>query len=77
MPKIPIVSAKELIRALQKKGFIHDRTKGSHQIYVNLKTQKIISVPVHKGRTLGKGITHAILKDADISPEEFQKLLRK
>jgi len=75
MPKIPVIPARKLIRVLKKKGFIHDRTKGSHYIFVNLKTQKIISVPVHKGQTLGKGITHAILRDADIAVEEFIKLM--
>jgi predicted RNA binding protein YcfA (HicA-like mRNA interferase family) len=32
------------------------------------------TVPVHKGKDLGKGILRKILKDADISVGEFEKL---
>ncbi len=75
MPRIPTVSAQKLIKVLKKKGFIYDRTKGSHQIYIRLRDNLSISIPVHKGRDLGRGITKAILQDAEISDQEFLKLL--
>jgi predicted RNA binding protein YcfA (HicA-like mRNA interferase family) len=73
MPKIPVVNAKKLIKVLKKNGFIHFRSKGSHQIYVNKEKKISVSVPVHKGRDLGRGITLAVLKDAEISLEKFLK----
>ena len=71
MPNIPIVRAEKLVKVLKKNGFIHFRSKGSHQIFVNKAKKITVSVPVHKGRDLGKGITLAILKDAEISLDKF------
>lgn len=75
MSKFPIVTAKKLIKVLKKKGFQEDRQAGSHLILVHPITDKTISVPVHPGKTLGRGITLGILKDAEISREEFLRLL--
>ncbi|MBI3576876.1 type II toxin-antitoxin system HicA family toxin [Candidatus Gottesmanbacteria bacterium] len=74
MPKIPIVKAQKLIKVLKKKGYFHQRTTGSHYIFVRNEDRSTISVPVHAGHDLGRGITLQILKDADISVEEFLKL---
>jgi predicted RNA binding protein YcfA (HicA-like mRNA interferase family) len=71
MPKIPVVKAEKLIKILKKNGFIHFRSKGSHQIFVNKEKKISVSVPVHKGRDLGRGLTLAILKDAEISLDKF------
>lgn len=75
MPRLPVVSAKKLIKVLKKKGFFHDRTKGSHHIYINLERDISVSVPVHQGKDLGHELTKKILDDADISIYEFLKLL--
>ncbi|MBL7159718.1 type II toxin-antitoxin system HicA family toxin [Candidatus Microgenomates bacterium] len=75
MPKIPIITARKLIKVLKKKGFVYDRTRGSHQVYIRLRDRLSISIPVHQGRDLGRGITLSILQDAKISPKEFFKLL--
>jgi len=74
MPKIPIITAEKLIKVLKKKGFVLDRVKGSHHIFTYSSQKLLVSVPVHKGQTLGRGITLGILKDAGITPEEFFKL---
>jgi predicted RNA binding protein YcfA (HicA-like mRNA interferase family) len=37
--------------------------------------KKRVTVPVHKGKTVPQGTLRAILRDADISVEEFLKLL--
>lgn len=75
MPNIPIVNGIKLIKVLRKKGFLLNRIKGSHHIFTHPEKQITISVPVHKGKTLGRGITLAIIKDAEITIEEFLKLL--
>lgn len=75
MPKIPVVSARKLIKVLQKKGFKLHRTRGSHHVYIQSHNQITVSIPVHSGHDLGRGITLAILKDAQITIEEFQQLL--
>ena len=75
MPRIPTVSARKLIKVLKKSGFVHDHTEGSHYIFYHSQKKITVSIPVHKGRDLGRGITQAVLKDAKISPKEFLKLL--
>ena len=75
MPNIPVVSAKKLIKVLQKKGFVLQRVAGSHHIFVRSQDKLRISVPMHSQKDLGRGITLAILKDAQITLEEFTNLL--
>jgi predicted RNA binding protein YcfA (HicA-like mRNA interferase family) len=75
MPKVPAVTARKLIKVLKKKGFVLIRTSGSHNIFVHHEKRVSVSVPMHSGRDLGRGITLSILKDADISVDEFLKLL--
>lgn len=71
MPRLPILSARKLIKVLKKAGYVLDRIEGSHHIFFREKDKRTVSVPVHKGRDLGRGITLSILRDADISPEEL------
>lgn len=75
MPKIPIVSARKLIKVLKKKGFTLHRIKGSHHTFIRMSDRITVTVPVHPGHDLGRGLTETILKDASISDEEFIKLL--
>ncbi|MBU3979338.1 type II toxin-antitoxin system HicA family toxin [Patescibacteria group bacterium] len=75
MPNIPTITARKLIKVLKKKGFYLDHITGSHHIYYDPACKARASVPVHKGKDLGKGITLAIIKDAGLTVEEFLKLL--
>ena len=77
MSRFPIITPRQLIAALKKKGFYEDRQVGSHLILVNSQRDQTISVPIHKGKTLGRGLTLAILKDANLSREEFLESLKK
>ena len=76
MPELPKVKFRELTRALEKAGFTHDRTKGSHFYYLNPKTKAKVSIPNHGSKTLGTGLTKGILKDAKITIPEFIDLLK-
>ena len=64
------LSAKHLIRILQKAGLEFRRSKGSHQIFYNPVTNKTAIVPVHGNKDLKKGTFLAILKQAGISKED-------
>jgi len=66
MPRIPVLTARKLIKILKKDGFVLSRTEGSHNIFYHKIKKIIISVPIHSGKDLGKGITLAILRDAKI-----------
>jgi len=70
MSRLPVVSGKELIKYLTKKGFIVSRQKGSHVV---LKSQngRRVTVPLHE--ELDRGTLLEILAEAGINKEEFLK----
>lgn len=72
--KLPRLTAKELIRVLERKGWQHDRSRGSHHIYLHPATRRTLSVPVAR-RAMSIGTLARLLKDADISRDELRKLL--
>ena len=75
MPKLPVLSGKEVIKVLSKIGFEHVRTKGSHAI-LNKQTEKgkvTIPVPLHK--ELAKGTLKSIMNQAELGLEELLELL--
>lgn len=76
MPKLPILTAIKLIKILKKQGFILKRSSGSHQTFYNSASRRIVSVPVHRGHDLGRGITRAIITDAGFTEKEFIRLLK-
>jgi predicted RNA binding protein YcfA (HicA-like mRNA interferase family) len=59
-------SAKELIKIIEKNGFLFKRAKDSHQIYHNPVTNKTIVIPLHGNKDMPRGTYYAILKQADI-----------
>jgi predicted RNA binding protein YcfA (HicA-like mRNA interferase family) len=74
MPKLPRLTAREIIAVLEKAGFSLARQSGSHMIYKNA-AGKRVTVPFHAAKTLHPKILKSILRDADLSPEDLQKLL--
>ena len=74
MPPLSMLRADEIIRALERAGFQAVRQRGSH---VRLKHDdgRVVTVPVHSGQDIGRGLLHKILRDAELTPEEFLKLL--
>lgn len=68
--KLPVVSGKEFVKRLRKKGYEFVHQEGSHMIIrQNVPPYIKISVPNHK--ELDRGLLRSLLKDADISVEEF------
>ena len=74
MSKLPFLTSRKIIKALKKKGFILDKTKGSHKIFYHPETKRRVVVPFHK-QDLPKGILHEILKQAGIDKKELENLL--
>ena len=74
MPKLPALTARKVIKILEKKGFVLDRVKGSHHIYYNPETKKRVVVPIHK-KELPKGTLMEILRQAGIGKEELDRIL--
>jgi predicted RNA binding protein YcfA (HicA-like mRNA interferase family) len=75
VPKLPVVSAREIIAALLSAGFEIDR-EGSHTILVHPERQQLVAVPRHGGRDVPPGTLRRILAQAGMTVEEFQRLLK-
>jgi len=73
LPKLPVVNARELLAALRRAGFVERRQTGSHVI-LRHPDGRFATVPKHPG-DLGTGLLAAILRQAEISAEDFGKLL--
>lgn len=73
MSKLPVISGQQCVKALRKIGFELRSQEGSHIILVQTSTKKRISVPNHK--TLAKGTLRAIIRQAELSIDEFVALL--
>ena len=73
MTKLPLVSGDSCIKALQRLGYQEKRTRRSHTWLVCPGRSPI---PVPRHRELGRGILRKIIKSADISVDEFIKLLK-
>jgi predicted RNA binding protein YcfA (HicA-like mRNA interferase family) len=63
----------EIVRRLKRLGFAFDRqAAGSHEIWYNPLTRSYTTVPNHPG-DMPEGTLCAILRQADVAPEEFLK----
>ena len=69
--KYPILSPREVIKALEKCGFKYVSQKGSHMKYVN--DDRIVIIPNHQ--EIAKGTLKSILSMANIELDYFLTLL--
>ncbi len=74
MPKLPSISAKQIIRALEKIGYQVVRKRGSHFRLHHL-TREPLTIPDHNA--IGKGLLRKLIRDANITKEELIELLKK
>ena len=74
MPKLPRLTAREIISVLEKVGFSLTRQSGSHMIFKN-SAGKRATVPFHSAKTLHPKVLKSILRDANLSAEDLEKLL--
>jgi predicted RNA binding protein YcfA (HicA-like mRNA interferase family) len=74
MNRLPALTAKELIRALEKAGFQVIRQRGSH-VRLRHPDGRVVMVPVHAGQTIGRGLLKKILRDERMSVEDLLKLI--
>ena len=58
------MSGKELVKKLERAGWVLDRITASHHIMA--KGTKTLSVPVHANRDLPAGTLHSLLKEAGL-----------
>jgi predicted RNA binding protein YcfA (HicA-like mRNA interferase family) len=74
MIRLRRITGKQVLKALQKAGFVLIRTKGSHH-FVRHPDGRATVIPIHAGETLGPGLLNQILKDVEIDRDDFDNLL--
>ncbi len=75
MPKLPVISGRELVKLLRKVGYEVDHQTGSHIILRHKEPpHRRLTIPDHK--EIAKGTLRAIIKQAGLIREEFEKLMK-
>ena len=75
MSKLPLLSAKEVIKILQKMGFQKIRQEGSH-VFLRHPDGRTTVIPNHPIEDVDRGVLNKILKkDLGIEREEFMKYI--
>lgn len=67
-----MLSGRAVVKALARVGYVEVRQRGSH-IRLACWGKKSLSVPDHQ--VIGRGLLRKLLRDAQLSAEEFRKLL--
>jgi predicted RNA binding protein YcfA (HicA-like mRNA interferase family) len=65
--------ARELMRAADKLGFLRVRQKGSHARWKH-PDGRATTIPVHPGTEIGGWLFHQILREMDITEQQFRDL---
>ena len=76
MTKLPSINFRIMNKFLIFAGFKPVRQKGSH-IFYRHSDGRTTTLPNHKGRDLAKPLMREILREIEISPEEFIKGLHE
>jgi predicted RNA binding protein YcfA (HicA-like mRNA interferase family) len=75
MAKLPHLTGKELAKIIEKSGFVHSHTTGSHMVFKHPDGRRT-TIPIHAGEEIGPGLLNKIIKkDLLITREEFLKRL--
>ena len=73
MVRLSPISSKKLMQILGKLGFEEIRRKGSHRFLHNPDTGATTVVPDHGSEDIGIGLLRKILRDIDMTPDEFEE----
>jgi len=74
MTRLPRLKGREVVRALEKAGFVLERTRGSHA-FLKHPDGRATTVPIHSGETIGPGLLRAILRDVELTVDDLTLLL--
>lgn len=75
MSNLKSFSGKELISILQNLGFETIRIKGSHHFLKHVDGRKTI-IPIHSNEDIGIGLFMKILRDINLTKEEFNQKIK-
>ena len=72
MPKLPVLTSKQLVKKLQALGFQEDHQTGSHKVFYHPATGRRAVIPFHV-KDLPKGTLLAIVREAGIDRNDLLK----
>ncbi len=75
MSRLLQVSPQQMCQVLERLGFELVCQKGSHRFYRHPDGRATV-VPFHPGEDLGRGLVRKMLRDIEISRDEFLELLK-
>ena len=76
MSKLKLIDAKQMEKLVFSLGFEKVRQKGSHAFYRH-EDGRTTTIPHHRGRTIARPLIREILRDIDISVEEYNAYLQR
>lgn len=74
--RMPRVTGKDIGRALERAGWAEVRTRGSHVRLAHPDHAEQVTVPVHSGEIIGPDLLKYIMRQAGMTIDEFERLLR-
>ncbi len=73
MPKLPVLSGRQVVRAFEEAGWRQDRQRGSHVVMLKQGSNVSLSIPQH--RVVAPGTLRALIRLSGMTAERFCKLL--
>ena len=77
MSKLPVIKDRQLIQVLRRLGFFEHPERGSSHLVFKHADGRITTVARHPGQDFPRGTLRGILRDINVSPGDFVKLLKK
>ncbi len=74
-PKLPVLTADRLQRAIERDGWRMLRQHGSHRSFTHPTKPGLVVIPVHSQQDVPPGTLARILRDALLSPDDLRRLL--
>jgi len=71
MSRMPQVKARDLVRFFKAQGFVEDRQSGSHLTLYHPERNVSVTIPIHTGCDIGRGLAVRILKDAGLDIKDY------
>ena len=76
MTRLPIVDFKTMEKVLRDLGFQSIRQRGSHVFYRH-PDGRTTTLPHHPGRDLARPLIREILREIELTPDQFNEALKK
>ena len=75
MSKLKLASAQTTEKLLLRSGFVKVRQKGSHAFYRH-PDGRVTTIPHHKVKTLARPLIREILREIEVSIDDYNRLLK-